>query len=351
MIMAAGTGGHIFPGLSVAQEMQKRGWDVSWLGTKNGMERSLVAKNGIEFHALDFHGVRGKGIKHALTGACQLVQAAQRSRSIMAATCVDLVLGMGGYVTVPGAFAAKSLNRPVAVMNADAGLLLSNRILAPISDLIMLGLPSCGAQLKNAVVTGNSVRPEVTALPPPQVRMDGRTGALRVLVVGGSLGAQVLNRIVPEAVGGLYGESRPVVVHQVGMGNIDSVRSDYRKRGVTAHVTEFIDDMAKAYAEADIVICRAGAMTISELTAAGVASILVPLEASTTSHQVANAEWMASNQASVHLPQAELTADSLRGVLDRLVRYDCFQMAKKARQLGCPAAVADIAARLEGLTG
>jgi UDP-N-acetylglucosamine--N-acetylmuramyl-(pentapeptide) pyrophosphoryl-undecaprenol N-acetylglucosamine transferase len=350
IIMAAGTGGHIFPGIAIAQTMRARGWDVTWLGTAHGMERELVPKAGIEMDTIDFAGMRGKGIGHTIKGAFKLVGSFFTSRSVLARRKPDVVLGMGGYVTVPGGLMARLGGVPLALVNADAALLLSNKTLAPLAQRVLFGFPAdFGNAAGKAIVTGNPVRREILALPTPQQRFEGRSGPLRILVVGGSLGAQVLNDAVPKAIALIDPALRPTVWHQSGKKNIDALRAAYLQAGVDANVIDFIDDMADAYGKADLVICRAGAITVSELTAAGVASVLVPFVASTTSHQRDNAVWMAGQKAAIHLPQGELNPAHLAQLLQRLARGDCLAMAQAAHGVGKRDANDAIAGVLEQL--
>ena len=334
LIMAAGTGGHIFPGLAIADTMRARGWQVSWLGTTHGMEQRLVPAhgNGIEMDSIVFAGLRGKGFAHTLRGVWRLFAAFGACWNVMRRRAPDVVLGMGGYVTVPGGAMARLRGVPLVLVNADAGLLLSNKLLAPLAGRLLFGLPSDagaldGALARKSVVTGNPVRAEITSLAPPQERYASRAGALNLLVVGGSLGAKVLNDSVPAA-------QRPRVVHQSGKQHIDALRAAYATAGVEAEVLDFIDDMPRRYANADVVLCRAGAITVSELTAAGVASILVPFMASTTSHQRDNAVWMARERAAIHLPQKELSPQTLAAQLTKLTRADCLSMAQSAYAQG-----------------
>lgn len=335
MIMAAGTGGHIFPGLAIAQTMRARGWQVSWLGTGHGMEQDLVPKHGIELDAINFSGMRGKGLQHAIGGAFKMLGALADCFSFLGRRKPDVVLGMGGYVTVPGGLMSRLRGVPLVLVNADAALLLSNKTLAPMAKQVCFGFPAdFGSAAGKAIVTGNPVRKEILDMPEPAQRFEGRSGVLRVLVVGGSLGAKALNDALPAALALMAPEQRPHVTHQSGKKNIDALRAAYQQAGVQANVVDFIDDMARAYAEADVVICRAGAITVSELTAAGVASVLVPLVASTTSHQRDNAQWMAKQNAAMHLPQTELTARSLKTLLETLTRSACLSMAGAARKAG-----------------
>ncbi|AVR99077.1 undecaprenyldiphospho-muramoylpentapeptide beta-N-acetylglucosaminyltransferase [Pseudoduganella armeniaca] len=350
MIMAAGTGGHIFPGLAIAQTMRARGWEVTWLGTSHGMEQELVPKQGVTLDAIHFSGMRGKGLGHTVSGAFKMVKAFADCFGYIGRRKPDVVLGMGGYVTVPGGMMAKLRGVPLVLVNADAALLLSNKTLAPVAARVCFGFPAdFGSAAAKATVTGNPVRREILGLPAPAQRFVGRAGPLRVLVVGGSLGAKALNDALPAGLALLPEGERPLVTHQSGKKNIDALRAAYVQAGVAANVVDFIDDMAGEYARADVVICRAGAITVSELTAAGVASVLVPLVASTTSHQRDNARWMESKQASIHLPQTELSAQKVAELLRGLTRAECERMAVAAHAVGKRDANDAIATVLEQL--
>ncbi len=349
LIMAAGTGGHIFPGLAIADTMRARGWQVSWLGTQRGMEAEIVPKHGIDFDAIDFAGLRGKGLKHLLTGALKMAAAFVRCRGIVRARRPDVVLGMGGYVTVPGGIMASLSGRPLALMNADAALLMSNKALLPFAKKILFGFAASDAQIAKAQVTGNPVRKEIAGLPLPAERYAQRSGPLNLLIIGGSLGAKVLNDTVPAALALLPEDARPKVVHQSGRQHIDALKKNYAQAGVQAEVVDFIDDMASRYAAADLVICRAGAITVAELCAAGVASVLVPLVVSTTSHQRDNAQWMAGSDAAIHLPQAAMDAAALARLLQEMTRERCLQMAGAAHRQGRRDANNAIAQVLEAL--
>jgi UDP-N-acetylglucosamine--N-acetylmuramyl-(pentapeptide) pyrophosphoryl-undecaprenol N-acetylglucosamine transferase len=346
--MAAGTGGHIIPGLAVAREMQLRGWSVSWLGTRHGMENKLVPAAGIPLDRISFAGLRGKGALGVLRGAWQLLGSLFASLAILRQRGATAVLGMGGYVCLPGGWMAALLRRPLLLVNADAGLLLSNRVLQRWARRIAFGFDGPAARAApRALVTGNPVRSEIEALPPPAERFAGRSGRLRLLVVGGSLGAQVLNQTLPAALALLDAELRPHLVHQTGTAQADSVAADYRARGVQAEVRSFIDDMAAEFEACDVVICRAGAVTVSELCAAGVPAVLVPLIVSTTSHQRDNAAWMADHQAAIHLPQHELSAERLAQLLAGLDRDALQTMAERARALARPHAAQRVADEIE----
>ncbi|KRB92327.1 undecaprenyldiphospho-muramoylpentapeptide beta-N-acetylglucosaminyltransferase [Noviherbaspirillum sp. Root189] len=350
MIMAAGTGGHIFPGLAIAETMKARGWEVSWMGTMHGMERDLVPKHGIPMDSIDFAGLRGKGLQHTVRGVFKMVGGFASCFNIIGRRKPSVVLGMGGYVTVPGGMMARLRGVPLALVNADAALLLSNKTLAPVAQRVLFGFPAdFGNAAGKALVTGNPVRREISEVAVPAERYARRSGPLRLLVVGGSLGAKTLNDCLPAALARIPEELRPVVTHQSGKQHIDVLRQAYVNAQVQAEVVDFIDDMPRRYAEADLVICRAGAITVSELTAAGVASVLVPLVASTTSHQRDNAQWMEKQQAAIHLPQKELTPERLTLLLQSITREKCRTMAEAAYRIGKREANEAIANVLEEL--
>ncbi len=350
VVMAAGTGGHVIPGLAVAREMQSRGWTVSWLGTTHGMENKLVPPSGIPMDNIKFSGLRGKGLMHSLTGGFRLLAAFWSCGWILKRRKPDAVLGMGGYVCFPGGLMTSALGRPLMLVNADAALLMSNRSLLGVCDRIAFGFDGPEvAKLKRSVVTGNPVRAEIEALPAPEQRFAGRSGPLKLLVVGGSLGAKALNDCVPKALALIDEASRPVVTHQTGANNHAAVLAAYEQAKVTGEVLPFIDDMARRLADCDLIVCRAGAVTVSELCSAGVAGVLVPLVVSTTSHQRDNAQWLASHGAGIHLPQSELSPRKLADLLSGLTRDALLSMATKARALAKPKAAARVADELERL--
>ena len=350
LVMAAGTGGHVIPGLAVAREMQARGWSVSWLGTPAGMENKLVPPSGIPIDRIAFSGLRGKGLLHTLTGGFRLLGAFWSCLRIIRQRRTTAVLGMGGYVCFPGGLMASLLRRPLVLVNADASLLMSNKALLPVADKVAFGFDGVAAhKTRHAVVTGNPVRAEIEALPLPAQRFAGRSGALRVLVVGGSLGARALNECLPKALALLDANQRPMVTHQTGQANFASVQAAYAEMAVAAQVLPFIDDMAGQLAECDLIVCRAGAVTVSELCAAGVPAVLVPLIVSTTSHQRDNAQWLARQGAGIHLPQTELSPRKLADLLSTLTREALLTMATKARALAKPKAAARVADEIEGL--
>ncbi len=350
VVMAAGTGGHVIPGLAVAQEMQKRGWSVSWLGTRTGMENQLVPPSGIAMDTIAFSGLRGKNLVETAFGGLRLLKAFWDCIGILRRRSTTAVLGMGGYVCFPGGLMASWLNKPLLLVNADAGLLLSNKALLPVADRVAFGFDGEAARsTKLGVVTGNPVRAAIEQMPEPAQRFAARSGPLRVLVVGGSLGARALNESVPAALALLTEGLRPQVIHQTGKANADTVRAEYARLGFTADVRPFIDDMAQELAEADVVLCRAGAITISELCAAGCASVLVPLVVSTTAHQRGNAEYLAAAGAALHLPQAEATPQRLAQLFTELTRERCMQLATQARALARPQAAARVADAIESM--
>jgi UDP-N-acetylglucosamine--N-acetylmuramyl-(pentapeptide) pyrophosphoryl-undecaprenol N-acetylglucosamine transferase len=349
LIMAAGTGGHIMPGLAVAEAMRSRGWNVHWLGTRHGMENRLVPTRGVAMTTLNFSGLRGKGVLHTFTGLFKLAAAMLGAWRLMGRLQPKAVLGMGGYVTVPGGWAAKARRLPLVLVNADAALLMSNKALLPSAKRVLFGFDGAaiGDHDDKIKVTGNPIRQEIAAIAPPEQRFAGRSGPLRLLVIGGSLGAQALNRILPQALALIPEAQRPLVIHQAGEKHMAELQQAYQALGVQADVRAFIDDMASAYAEADLLVCRAGAITVSELAVAGVPSILVPLVVSTTSHQRDNALWMAAHEGGIHQPQSELTAEGLARLLQGLTREDLLKMAINARKLGRPNATAAIANEIE----
>jgi len=349
VVMAAGTGGHVIPGLAVAREAQRRGWTVSWLGTRTGMENTLVPPSGIPMDTLAFTGMRGKGLAHSLQGVWRLVQAFWACGGILRKRGASAVLGMGGYVCLPGGVMAWLLRRPLVLVNADAGLLLSNKALLPLADKVAFGFDGAAAQVKNGLVTGNPVRAEIEALPAPAARYAGRQGPLKLLVVGGSLGAQVLNTTVPAALALIPAALRPQVTHQTGKRDADMVRAAYAAQGIAAEVLPFIDNMAQRLADCDLIVCRAGAVTVSELCAAGVPSVLVPLVVSTTAHQRDNAQHMAAQGAAIHLPQPQLNAQALAQQLQALDRPALLAMAERAHALARPHAAARVADELDKL--
>lgn len=349
LITAAGTGGHVMPALAVAREMKARGWSVSWVGTQTGMESRLIAKDDIPFEGLDFVGLRGKGLFGFVTGAFKLIAATHRAKTVIRAQKPDVVFTTGGYIAVPVCNAAKKCKARVALMNADADILMSSKMILSTTSAVACGFAGSArsAAGEKGRITGNPVRREIEALPDPAQRLAGRTGRLKLLVFGGSLGAKVFNETVPRALALFPEESRPEVVHQCGVKAVDEVKAIYQQLGVQATVVGFIDDMAKAYLESDIVLCRSGAMTVSELCAGGAASILVPLVVKTTQHQLGNGRYMAGHNAAILLEQPQLTPEHLFGVLMSLKRERILDLAQNARSLARSGAVAAVSDMIE----
>ena len=340
LIMAGGTGGHVFPGLAVAEVLRARGWRVVWMGTRAGMEARLVAARGYELAAIRAAAMRGKGLAAALLLPLNLLVGFWQAARAIFRLRPDVVLGMGGYVAFPGGMMASLLARPLAVHEQNAIAGLTNRILAGVADKAMTAFPEA---LKGAEWTGNPVRGEIAALPDPAERYARRSGPLKLLVLGGSGGAQALNECVPRALALL--QPRPAVVHQSGEKNYAALRAAYAAAGVQGELTPFIDDVARRYAEADLVVCRAGAMTVAELSAGGVASVLVPYPHAVDDHQTANARYLADRGAAILLPQTELAPERLAALLRSLERPRLLEMARKARALGKPDAARIVAER------
>jgi UDP-N-acetylglucosamine--N-acetylmuramyl-(pentapeptide) pyrophosphoryl-undecaprenol N-acetylglucosamine transferase len=340
LIMAGGTGGHIFPGLAVAAEMRAAGWDVVWMGARGGMEERLVPKHGHRTAWIRAKAARGKGIMQKLLLPANLLYSFWESARHIRKLKPDVVLGLGGYVAFPGGMMASLLDRPLALHEQNAIAGLANRVLAQVSDKVMVAFPGA---LKGAEWIGNPVRSDIAAIAAPEARFAGRSGPLRILVVGGSLGAQALNEALPKAIALLA--EKPVVVHQAGEKHLDTLKTNYAASAVQGELLAFIDDMARRYAEADLVICRAGAVTVAELSAGGMASILVPFPHAVDDHQTANAKFLADQGAAILIQQRDLTPERLAQMIRSLDRPKLLEMARKARALGKPDAARVVAQR------
>jgi UDP-N-acetylglucosamine--N-acetylmuramyl-(pentapeptide) pyrophosphoryl-undecaprenol N-acetylglucosamine transferase len=340
LIMAGGTGGHIYPGLAVADALRAEGWNVVWLGAPDSMEAELVPRHGYPVAWVNFSGVRGKGVLRLLTLPFTLLRALGQSADAIFRHRPDVVLGMGGYITMPGGLMAGFLRRPLVIHEQNSIAGLSNKLLAKLSTRVLSGFPDV---LKGTQWCGNPVRADIAALPAPQERFAGRSGKLNVLVVGGSLGAQALNETLPKALALLNVSERPHVLHQTGKKNFGAVQKLYAQSGVSADIRAFLDDMANQYAKADVVICRAGALTVAELAAAGVASILIPFPFAVDDHQTHNARFLSEHGAAVLLPQKELSAEGLAQLLRGLSREKLLAMAQAARSLAKPDATRQVA--------
>ncbi|MEO7729215.1 MAG: undecaprenyldiphospho-muramoylpentapeptide beta-N-acetylglucosaminyltransferase [Burkholderiales bacterium] len=344
MIMAGGTGGHIFPALAVAEKLRARGWNIVWLGAKAGMEATLVAPKGYAMAWISMTGVRGKGaLRFALLPLQLLIAFWQSARAIVAHR-PHVVLGMGGYVSFPGAMMASLLNRPLAIHEQNSIAGLANKVLAMIADRVLAGFPSPFGSSTAVIWTGNPVRSDIAHIADPASRFRGRTGALRLTVIGGSLGAQTLNETVPQALSLIPETERPLVTHQAGTRHLAQVEANYQRAGVTVTLVPFIDDIAAQYANADVIVCRAGASTIAELAVAGVASVLVPFPHAVDDHQTHNARFLSERGAAMLLPQHELTPQRLAALLRGFTREALLDMAQKARSVAKPDATESVAA-------
>ncbi|MCK9284786.1 MAG: undecaprenyldiphospho-muramoylpentapeptide beta-N-acetylglucosaminyltransferase [Rhodocyclaceae bacterium] len=339
LVMAGGTGGHIMPGLAVADHLRSLGWRVVWMGNPDGMEARLVPGHGYEMAWVRFAALRGKGLLRKLLLPFNLLRGFWQARRELHRVRPDVVLGFGGFVTFPGGMMAVLGGIPLVLHEQNSVAGLANRVLAGVAERVLTGFPQV---LKHGEWLGNPVRPEIAALAPPAERFAGRRGPLRILVVGGSLGAQALNENVPHALALIPADQRPEVVHQAGEKHLDALKAAYAAAGVVANAVAFIDDMAGAYGWADLVICRAGALTVAELAAAGVASILVPFPHAVDDHQTGNAKFLAQAGAAILLPQNELTPETM-ALLRSLSREQLLQMAEKARELAKPTATAAVA--------
>jgi len=344
LIMAGGTGGHVFPALALARLLRAASHDVVWLGTRAGLEARVIPAENIDIEWLSMSGLRGKGVATLLAAPFKLVQSIWQALGVMRRRKPRLVVGFGGFVTGPGGVAAWLTRRPLVIHEQNAIAGYSNRCLSHLARNVLAAFPDAFPAGVDARVVGNPVRAEIVMQPPPATRFAGREGALRVLVVGGSLGASRLNAVVPFAVknSGLTLHVR----HQAGERGIDAARKAYDDAGVKADVSSFIDDMARAYADADLVICRAGALTVSELAAVGVASVLVPFPAAVDDHQTVNAQFLVREGAAVHIADRELTPERLATELRDLCqgRGKLLAMAERARLVAKPRAAEDLAA-------
>lgn len=340
LIMAGGTGGHIFPALAVADVLRAQGWHVTWLGAPNSMETELVPKHGYDMALVEFSGLRGKGLMPKLMLPFSLSIALLQSALAFIQCRPSVVLGMGGYITVPGGIMAALFRCPLVIHEQNSIAGLSNKVLARFAKRVLSGFPKV---LPEAEWCGNPVREDIAALPDPQQRYQARSGKLNVLVVGGSLGAQAINACVPQALALLPEESRPDVLHQSGNRHLETVQAAYRKAGIHAEIRPFLDDMAFFYAQSDVVICRAGALTVAELAAAGLASILIPFPFAVDDHQTGNARFLSDRGAAILLPQKNMTPQHLANLLQGITHERALEMAQAARAVAQPAAARRVA--------
>ncbi|MCL2829703.1 MAG: undecaprenyldiphospho-muramoylpentapeptide beta-N-acetylglucosaminyltransferase [Betaproteobacteria bacterium] len=339
MIMAGGTGGHIFPGLAVAECLRARGWKIVWIGNSDGMESRLVRAQGYELVEARFSALRGKGLMRKLALPFSLFAATLRARREMRRIRPDVVLGMGGYISAPGGLAAALMRIPLVIHEQNSVPGLANKLLARFSRRVLTGFPR---SLKKGEWAGNPVRLEIAQLPSPAERFSDRSGPLRLLVLGGSLGAAALNEAVPRGLAQITPEERPEVVHQAGEKHLEELRANYEAKNVAAHCVAFIDDMAGAYAWADLVLCRSGALTVSELAAAGVASVLIPYPHAVDDHQTVNARFLTRCGAAFLLPQQDLEPQRVAQIRN-YTREQLLEMAEKARAQARPEAALTVA--------
>lgn len=352
LIMAGGTGGHVMPALAVAEKLRTEGWRVVWLGTRAGMEARIAVDKGFDMAWVKVAGVRGKGLLTKLLLPFNLLLAFWQAAAAIFRERPDVALGLGGYVAFPGGMMAVLLNKPLVIHEQNAVAGLTNRILARLADRVLLGLPLAAPLAPPAAGetwVGNPVRPEIAALPAPEQRLSGRSGPLRLLVIGGSLGAAALNELLPQALARLPAAERPETRHQSGARHLVVLKANYAAAGVAAETLAFIDDMAAAYAWADVVICRAGALTVAEIAAAGLPALFVPYPHAVDDHQAVNAAFLADRGAAWMLRQSELSAEKLAGWLAGLRRPDLLERAMRARALAKPDATARVAAVIEDL--
>lgn len=344
LIMAGGTGGHVFPALAAAEEMVRLGLRVQWLGTVRGIEADLVPRAGIPMHYVCVSGVRGKGWKSQITAPFQIVRAVWQSLRLLKKLKPECVLGMGGFVSGPGGLAAWLLRMPLVIHEQNAVAGTTNRLLGVVAGRVLSGYPNAFDGVTSRVI-GNPVRKAISQLPAPEIRWAGRTGPMRLLVLGGSLGARPINDAVPAAIAAMPAALRPEIRHQTGRLHAGDVAANYQQLGIAAQIEPFIEDMAAAYAWADLVLCRAGALTIAELAAAGVGSILVPLPHAIDDHQTKNAQWLAQAGGAEILLQKQLTADSLAQHLLHFIRspQKIITMAHAARAKSKPDATLIVA--------
>ncbi len=346
LIMAGGTGGHIFPGLAVAQALRARGWRVHWLGTPGSMESRIVPPQGFAFEAIDFSGVRGKGLATLALLPLRLLRAFWQALAVVRRVRPDVVLGMGGYVTFPGGMMAVLAGKPLVLHEQNSVAGMANKVLAGVADRIFTAFPGV---LKKGQWVGNPLREAFLAQPAPAARFAERSGPLRLLVVGGSLGAKALNEIVPQALALMPEAARPQVTHQSGAAQIDALRAHYAAAGVQADLTPFIDDTASAFAQADVVVCRAGASTVTELAAVGAAAVFVPFPAAVDDHQTTNAQFLVQAGGGWLVQQRDLTPGGLAQMLQNMERPALVQRAQNAKNMQKTEATAAVVAACEEL--
>jgi len=347
--MAGGTGGHIFPGLAVADGLRAAGWRVHWLGAPESMEAQLVPPRGYAFEPVAFGGVRGKGMTTLMVLPLKLLRAFWQSLQVLRRVKPNVLVGMGGYITFPGALMGVATGRPLVLHEQNSVAGMANKVLAGFAARVFTAFPGVLAKARQVRWIGNPLREPFLHQPPPAERFAGRSGPLRLLVVGGSLGAKALNDIVPQALALLPAGQRPRVTHQSGSKQIEALRANYAAAGVEAECVPFIDDMAQAYADADLVICRAGATTVSELAAVGAAALFVPFPHAVDDHQTANARFLVDQGAGSLIQQSDLTPGKLADVLQKTERSALVMQGQNAKKMQKIDAVGEIVKACEEL--
>jgi UDP-N-acetylglucosamine--N-acetylmuramyl-(pentapeptide) pyrophosphoryl-undecaprenol N-acetylglucosamine transferase len=353
LVMAGGTGGHIFPGLAVAEALRERGWRVHWLGGRGSasqasMESQLVPPCGFAFESIEFSGVRGKGSASLALLPVRLLKAFWQSVRVIRRVKPDVVVGLGGYISFPAGMMSVLLGKPLVLHEQNSVAGMANKVLASVAKRVFTAFPDV---LKRAEWVGNPLRPAFTSQPGPEARFAGRSGPLQLLVVGGSLGARALNELVPQALALIPADQRPQVTHQSGAREIDALRAHYAAAGVQAELTPFINDTAQAFADADLVICRAGASTVTEIAAVGAAALFVPFPSAVDDHQTLNAQFLVERGGGWLVQQRDLTAPILADMLQKTERTSIVKCALNAKKMQKIEATARVVAACEELAG
>ena len=348
LVMAGGTGGHIFPGLAVAEALRAKGWRVHWLGVPGSMEERLVPPRGFAFEAVQFSGVRGKGLTTLVQLPWRLLRAFWQSWQAVRRVRPDVVIGLGGYVTFPGGLMGVLSGTPLVLHEQNSVAGMANKVLARVATRIFSAYPNA---LPKAEWVGNPLRAEFLQQPAPAQRFAGRTGPLRLLVLGGSLGAKGLNDAVPQALALMPADQRPQVLHQSGSLHIEALRALYARLGVQGQLTPFIDGTAQAMADADLLVCRAGASTVTEIAAVGAAAVFVPFPHAVDDHQTHNARFLVEAGAAVLVQQRDLTPESLQEIIMKSERTMLMQQAQSAKKMQKTEAVNQMVAACEQLAG
>ncbi|HWI78039.1 MAG TPA: undecaprenyldiphospho-muramoylpentapeptide beta-N-acetylglucosaminyltransferase [Ramlibacter sp.] len=346
LVMAGGTGGHIFPGLAVAEALRERAWRVHWLGAAGSMESQLVPPRGFAFETIAFSGVRGKGLTTLAFLPMRLIKAFWQSIGVLRRVKPDVVIGLGGYIAFPAGMMSVLLGKPLVLHEQNSVAGMANRILASVADRVFTAFP--GVLGKGAWI-GNPLRPAFLQQPGPAERLGSRSGPLRLLVVGGSLGAKALNETVPKALALIPADRRPSVVHQSGARQIDELRANYKAAGVQAELTPFIEDTAQAYAQADLIVCRAGASTVTEIAAVGAAAVFVPFPSAVDDHQTTNAKFLVDAGGGWLVQQRDLSPQWLADLLQKVERPELVRRAVAAKRMEKTQATGEVVAACEEL--